>query len=349
VSLVSNVRGKKRLPVLQMLKTIIAAVAAWYTALLVVPGEKPIFAVMAAIIVVQPSVNQSIGKALERSIGTILGVIVALGASMAFGAPGWLVIVAISVAIFLGWLFKFTAATSNQIAISAMLVIVIGAATPTYALHRILETLVGVIVGLIINAIIVPPVALKPAVDATATLTDHVASVLEDMGAVLTRETSDEVIETIYLRARALRGELNTARTTVEKARESMRFNVLRGRKSREIEAYIAFIDLDAVLVTRTIGLARALRDHYDASLTREPAIKEIAEELGSAGHDLRMRARDAHLPAITVPHPPTSELPALTSPITLKAPTGANWVLVGFLLESLRRIRAEIVGVETD
>lgn len=332
-----------------MLKTIAAAVAAWYLTLLIVPDEKPIFAVMAAIIVVQPSVNQSLGRALERSIGTVLGVVVALGASMAFGAPAWLVILAISIAIFVGWLFKFTPATSNQIAISAMLVIAIGAATPEYAVHRIIETLVGVIVGLIINAIIVPPVILTPATDATAKLTDHIASVLEDMGAVLTRSTSSEVIEQIYVRARELRGELNTARATVDRARESLRFNIRQGRKFHELEAYATFIDLDAILVTRTIGMARALRDHYDASLTTEPAIKEIADELSSAGHDLRLRARDAHLPAITIPHPPTSELPALTSPISLKAPTGANWILVGFFLESLRRIRAEIMGEETD
>jgi uncharacterized membrane protein YgaE (UPF0421/DUF939 family) len=332
-----------------MLKTIAAAVAAWYLTLLIVPDEKPIFAVMAAIIVVQPSVNQSLGRALERSIGTILGVVVALGASMAFGAPAWLVILAISIAIFVGWIFKFTPATSNQIAISAMLVIAIGAATPEYALHRIIETMVGVVVGLIINAAIVPPVILTPAVEAAAKLTDHIASVLEDMGAVLTRETSTEVIEEIYLRARALRGELNTARATVDRARESLRFNIRQGRKFHALEAYSTFIALDAILVTRTIGLARALRDHYDVSLTTEPAMQEIADELRSAGHDLRMRARDAHLPAITVPHPPTSELPALTSPIQLKAPAGVNWVLVGFLLESLRRIRAEIMGAETD
>lgn len=349
MSLVSNVRGKKRLPVLQMLKTIAAAVAAWYLTLLIVPDEKPIFAVMAAIIVVQPSVNQSLGRALERSIGTILGVVVALAASMAFGAPGWLVILAISIAILLGWLFKFTPATSNQIAISAMLVIAIGAATPEYAVHRIIETMVGVIVGLIINAVIVPPVVLTPASDATAKLTDHIASVLEDMGAVLTRTTSPEVIEEIYLRSRALRAELNTARATVDRARESLRFNIRQGRKYHELESYSTFIDLDAILVTRTIGLARALRDHYDASLTTEPAIHEIADELTSAGHDLRLRARDAHLPAVTVPHPPTNELPALTSPIQLKAPTGVNWVLVGFFLESLRRIRAEIMGADGD
>ena len=349
MSLVSTIRSKRRIPVLQMLKTVIAAVGAWYLGALVIPGEKPIFAVMAAIIVVQPSVNQSLGKALERSIGTIIGVIIALGASLAFGAPSWLVILAIVIALVVGWIFKFTPATAGQIAITAMLVIAIGAATPTYAAQRIAETVVGVIVGLVVNAIIVPPVHMEPAQNAVAKLGDNIAAVLSDLGAVLTRETSPEVIEDVYLRARALRAELNASRATVDRLRESLRFNIRRSRKYAQLDTSADILDMFAVLVTRTIGLARAVRDHYDASLTNEPIIEQIADELTSAGHDLRLRMRDAGLPAVTVPHPPTDELPALTSPITLKAPSASNWILVGFLLESLRRIRAEIMGLDDE
>ncbi len=349
MSIISNFASKRRIPVLQMLKTIAAAVAAWYLGSLIIPGEKPIFAVMAATIVVQPSVNQSLGKVLERSVGTIVGVVVALAAALAFGDPSWLVILAIVVALAIGWLAKFTPATANQIAITAMLVIAIGAATPGYAVQRIAETIVGALVGFLINAIIVPPVPLESATRAVATLGDHIANVLEDMGTVLTRPTRDNIVNNIHLRARALREELNSSRATVDRLHESLRFNIRRSRKRDQLERYQTLLDMYAVLVTRTIGLARAIRDHDDESLTTEPVISQIAEELSNAGHDLRMRMRDANLPAITTPHPPTGELPALTSPISLKAPTGANWILVGFLLESLRRIRSEIMSVEDD
>ena len=349
MSLVSNVQTKRRIPLLQLTKTVIAAIAAWYIALLIIPGEKPIFAVMAAIIVVQPSVNQSLGKALERSIGTIIGVIVALGATLAFGAPSWLVILAIVIALIIGWLFKFTPATANQIAITAMLVIAIGAATPSYALQRIAETVIGALVGLLINAIIVPPVHLDPALNAVAKLGDNIANVLSDMGAVLTRPSSNEIVEDVYLRSRALRQELNTSRATVDRLSESLRFNIRRSRKYQQLDQCSHLLDTYAVLVTRTIGLARAVRDHYDESLTNEPIIGQIAEELTNAGHDLRLRMRDAGLPAVTLPHPPTDELPALTAPIQLKAPSASNWILVGFLLESLHRVRAEIMETGED
>lgn len=345
MSLVSNVRSKRRIPVLQLLKTVLAAVAAWYLGAFVIPGEKPIFAVMAAIIVVQPSVNQSLGKALERSIGTIIGVVVALAATLAFGAPSWLVILAIVVALLVGWVFKFTPATANQIAITAMLVIAIGAATPGYALQRIEETVVGAIVGLLINAVIIPPVHLEPAINATAQLGDNIANVLADLGAILTRPSGAEVVEDVFRRASSLRQELNQSRATVDRLNESLRFNIRRSRKYQQLDECSHLLDTYAVLVTRTIGLARAVRDHYDESLTREPVISQIADELQSAGHDLRLRMRDAGLPAVTIPHPPTDELPALTAPIRLKAPSASNWILVGFLLESLRRVRSEIMG----
>lgn len=349
MSLIANIRSKRRIPFVQMLKTVAAAIGAWYLGLLILPETKPIFAVMAAIIVVQPSVNQSIGKVLERSIGTIVGVVVALGASLAFGAPGWLVILGIVVALLVGWAFKFTPATANQIAITTMLVIAMGATTPSYALGRIIETVLGALVGFAINAAIVPPVHLQPAIDATARLGDDIASLLADMGAILTRPTSPDVIETTYLRTRSLRNELNQARATVDRLSESLRFNIRRSRKSDQLDHCARSLDTYAVLVTRVIGLGRAIRDNYDVSLTNEPVIAQIADEMTRAAHDLRLQMRDHGLPAITVPHPPTSELPALTSPITLKAPSAANWVLVGFMLETLRRIRGEIISAGDD
>ena len=349
MSLVSQVQEKKRIPLLQVGKSIIAALASWYVASLIYPDRAPIFAVIAAIIVVQPSVNQSIGKALERSVGTILGVAIALGASLALGGQSWLVLVAIIGAILLGWAFKFTPATSNQIAISAMLVIAIGAATPEYSAERIIETIIGALIGFIVTAAIVPPVELGPSTHAIGQLGANVASTLEDMGAVLTRATSPEVIESIFTRALDLRAELNASRDTLTKARESLRFNMWQGKKSTIVDAQETMLDRLNVLVTRTISMSRAVRDHYDSSLVKEPAIREIAQELARTAHDLRLLVRDTGLPAMDIPHPPTNEMPALTSPIVMKAPAASNWILVGFLLESIRRIRVEIMGETTD
>ena len=333
-----------------MLKSIGAAVAAWLIAVPLFQTDTPVFAAIAAIIVVQPSVNASLGKALERSTATVIGVAIALGASLAFGSPSWLVLVAIAAAIITGWAFKLTPATANQIAISAMLSIVIGAAAPDYALVRILETILGAVIGIIVNAVIVPPVALAPARTAVATLGGDIAQLLEDLGAVLSRRTSPEVLNTLYWRARGLRAELNAALDRVNALSESLRFNMIRRNKHRpavdELSNLLARL---AVVTTRTIGISRGVRDHYDESLVNDANIAEIAAELKSAGHDLRIVVRDTGLEAINVPHPETHDLPVLTQPIRLSRPSTKNWVLEGFLVENLRLVNEEITGILTE
>lgn len=327
-----------------------AAVVAWLLAMVIFQTDKPIFAAIAAIIVVQPSVNASLGKALERSTGTVIGVAIALAASLAFGSPSWLVLVAITAALVVAWAFRLTPATANQIAISAMLSIAIGAATPDYALVRILETILGAVVGILINAIIVPPVAIEPANRAVATLGGDIAQVLEELGAVLTRKTNRKVLNSVYWRARGLRAELNAAQARVTTLKESLRFNMVRRTKHRPVfEAHVDLLERLAVLTTRTIGISRAIRDHYDASLLRDKNMVRLADELTKAGHDLRLVVRDAGLEAMTAPHPATQEMPALTKPVTLTKPSNTNWVLEGFLVENLRLINQEITGYLTD
>lgn len=349
MSLVSNLQAKKRTPFLQVAKTATAALAAWFIAGLIFSDQKPIFAAIAALIVVQPNINQSLSKALERSVGTVLGVAIAFGATLAFGSSGWIVLVAVIAALIIAWSLKLTPATASQIALSAMLVLALGAVTPVYAWDRIMETVLGAVIGIIINALIVPPVALEPANRAVSELGANVAQILEDISAVLTRPTSYTVLNEIYLRSRALRAEYNAARATVVRAQESLRFNARRNQHTLTIENDIMLMDILAVLVTRTMGLSRAVRDHYDDSVIAEKSIRAISVEFNRAGHDLRLLVRNAGLPAVKTPHPDTSEIPALTAPITVIKPSLHNWVLIGFLMETLRLVRNEITGTLDD
>jgi hypothetical protein len=85
------------------------------------------------------------------------------------------------------------------------------------------------------------------------------------------------------------------------------------------------------------------VHDNWDESLLDEPTVGAIATELRRASHDLRLlgRATEAE------PAPVTSELPALTAPLAIVRPHPDHWILIGSLLEDLRRIRSEIIGDE--
>ena len=178
MSMASAIRAPGRAPLLQVGKSAVATIAAWLLAGWLVHGALPVFAAIAALLVVQPSLNQSLAKAIERTVGVIAGVVVASLLGLVFGGGTWVILVSVVVALILAWALRMTAATSNQVAISAMLVLALGTATPGYAVDRIIETLIGAVVGFLVNIAIVPPVEVSPARDAVGRLGDELAASL---------------------------------------------------------------------------------------------------------------------------------------------------------------------------
>ncbi|HUG51472.1 MAG TPA: FUSC family protein, partial [Terrimesophilobacter sp.] len=58
--LTSSLRASSRSPLLQVLKTSLASVGAWVVCVVLLNQPLPIFAAIAALLVVQPSVNLSL-------------------------------------------------------------------------------------------------------------------------------------------------------------------------------------------------------------------------------------------------------------------------------------------------
>lgn len=331
-------RSSRRLPVLQVAKSAIATVAAWLIASLLLPAQLPVFGAVAALLVVQPSVNQSLGKAIERSIGVIVGVLVAYGVGLVFGASSWIVLLAIVLAIFVAWALKLTPGTSNQVPISAMLVLSVGASTPNYALDRIVETIIGAAIAVVVNLLIVPPVLLGPAHESIIRLLDELAATFERLAAALSGSYTPARLEELLVTARLLRPMLEKAQTALNDAEESLALNPRQSRHRDVLERDAALLKLIAPLVNRAIFMTRSLRDHYDDQVREEPLVPAIADELTRAAHDLRLKrntsGRGEH-----------EEPPALTAPLVVATPQSRHWVLFGSLLEDLRRVHEQIAG----
>jgi uncharacterized membrane protein YccC len=338
--LLPSLRATSRSPLLQVLKTSVAVIAAWLSCSVLFTQPAPIFAAIAALLVVQPSVNQSIAKGLERSVGVILGVVLAYAIGFAFGTSGWVVLVAIVLALLFSWVLKLGPGSANQIPISAMLVLSLGAMQFGYALDRILETIIGAAIGLAVNVLIVPPVLLQPAHLAVARLTREVAAAMERLADALTVAKSLAELDELRAKARALRPLRDTATDAVARGAESLTLNPRRGRNRAVLQRDAELLDRLSILVTRIMGMTRAVRDNYRPSLISDPAIVEIAEELRRAAHDVRLLGREE-------PPATTAEIPLLTAPLQILRPNEEHWILIGSLLEDLRRVRYEILGSE--
>jgi uncharacterized membrane protein YgaE (UPF0421/DUF939 family) len=337
-------QASSRTPLLQVLKTAVAAVLAWIICSLIAPEQIPVFGAIAAIIVVQPSVNQSFTRAIERSIGVIVGVVVAYLVALIFGAPSWLILVAIVISLLVGWALRFPQSSTVQIPISAMLVLSIGAHTPGYAFERIIETIIGAVIGVVVNWLIVPPVAIQPAHDAVAALGREVAAVMDRLAGVLSEPSDQKSRGLLLIEARLLRTMQAKAQSALDAADESLRFNPRRSTHRDDLATDAELLKMLGVVVNRVVGMARSLNDHFDESLPEEPTAQAISEELRRAAHDLRLVMQNAALPVEEVERL-TDENPALTAPVQALVPSPAHWMLIGSLLEDLRRVREEIVG----
>jgi uncharacterized membrane protein YccC len=341
VRIAGSLRVTARTPLLQVLKTSAAAIISWLLCVAILGQPLPVFAAIAALLIVQPSVSQSLARGIERSLGVIFGVVLAYAVGFVFGKTSWIALGVIVVALLLAWVFKLSPGSSNQIPISAMLVLSVGGLTPDYAANRIIETIIGAIVGLAVNAAIVPPVLLGPAHVAVQRLLRDCAGCLDlladDLGSEVDRAALDELLR----RSRQLRAAQTTAQTAIAAGEDSLALNPRRGRHRRVLEHDAMLLGRLTVLVTRIIGMARALHDNYDEQLHRDPAVREIARELTRASHDLRLLGRDTEGNA----RQSTADEPALTAPLAIVRPNPTHWILIGSLLEDIRRVHEEITG----
>jgi len=141
-------------------KTAIAAGLAWVAALAADPHSRPYFAPLAVLLVVQPTVYDSLSRAFQRVAGVVVGVAAALAVSHFLAPSGWSIGIIIFAGLLLGWTARLGPQGAVQVPVSALLVFLIGRATPGYGVGRIVDTLIGAAIAVI--AVLLSPSAPGP-------------------------------------------------------------------------------------------------------------------------------------------------------------------------------------------
>ncbi|QYM76031.1 aromatic acid exporter family protein [Leucobacter luti] len=323
----------------QLAKGAAAAILAWFVCLLIFPEQLPIFGAIAALIVMQDNVDQSLTRGIERVVGVLVGISVALGAGALFGQQSWLFIAAIIVAMAVGWLLRMTPSSTNQIAITALLMIALGGIELLYGAERLIETAIGATIGVALNALVIAPVRTSSVHDAIVGLTEHSSKVLLRIADALDAPRDAAWLAEMLADARSLQAERGRVHDLLRQARESLRFNPRSRRYQQGLAEDDELFQRLQRIVTQVIGMARALSDLYDADLVTDPFVIGMVEEMRRAAHDLERLGRPAADPE------DAAEPPALTKPYTIARPHPTHWVLIGSLMEDLRRVRGRITG----
>ncbi len=227
----TRLRLRGRSGTLWSVRITVAAVASYVVAQLAFPSATPLLSPLTAMLVVQVTPWSLLASGLDRVVAVVVGVTVAIGVASVVPLTWWSLGLVILVSLLIGQTLRLR---NNllEVPISAMLVMGVGSLSAESAAgNRVLETLVGAGMGVVVNLLWPPRVASADA----GTAIDDVANSLADLLRTAARdletetESGDDLLrltERFLGQAREVTYRVPDAGAALLKAEQSRRLNV---------------------------------------------------------------------------------------------------------------------------
>jgi Aromatic acid exporter family member 1 len=163
-----------------------ATVAAFLIAQLVgLHSPPPIIAALTALLVVQATLTSTLLNGLQRVASVVAGVALAVGVVAVVGLTWWSLGALVAASIVVGQLLRL-GPHLVEVPISAMLVLGVGSAgVESVGGGRVVETLIGAAVGMLVNLAFPPAVQTRYAGHAVYKFASEIADLLDDAAAAL--------------------------------------------------------------------------------------------------------------------------------------------------------------------
>jgi uncharacterized membrane protein YccC len=271
-----RVRGSLR----SVVQTAVAAVAAWYAAAALLPDPRPSFAAIAAVVALGVSGGRRGQRAVQLTMGVVLGLTIADLIVQVIGAGppqiAVMVLLAMGAALALG----AGEIVVSEAAVSAILLTTVNpAASHGFTPNRMLEAVIGGAVALVVSSFLLPH---DPVLDAGRAA----QSVFERLGRALDRiatgldardvAATEEALGTV----RAADGLVRDLDEAVAAGRETVRIAPPRRRLAHQLDRYGASLpQIDyAVRDARVLArhATRALRAGEPISPELPPAVRQL-------------------------------------------------------------------------
>ena len=181
------VRRRWRTAVFRAARLAGAAVAAYVVAeAFGLVDPPPLTGALTALIVVQATASSTLFSGIERVAAVVAGVAIASGFVAVVGLTWWSLGVLIAASIIVGQLLRL-GPNLIEVPISAMLVLGVGyaAGAQAAALNRVVETLIGAAVGVLVNVLFPPAVQNRNAGQAVQRLAMEIAALLDEAAEAL--------------------------------------------------------------------------------------------------------------------------------------------------------------------
>ena len=322
----------------QLVKTVAAAVIAWLLAAETFQLTQPFLAPWAALLVVHATVYRTFSRGLKQVVGAVLGVLLAWAVGNLWG-PSTLAIAVLLLAGLLVGALRWFRDESTVIAATGLIVLTTGFSThDQMLLERLYDTAIGIGIGLLVNMVVWPPMRDYAAARAIDAIGAAVGGLLRDMAADVRDGSDDEQVAGWVDRTRELDDEIDQAWALLRQAKESGRLNPRRAARTvSTTDVFEEVLRANEQAVAETRSMARTLGNSIDTMTEWEPPFSHrwigLLSEAGEA---------------IATPDPERladvrAELHQLAEDLSDSHLSGRHWPEYGALLMNLRNVLASM------
>ncbi|PJN26246.1 aromatic acid exporter family protein [Kitasatospora sp. CB02891] len=216
-------RGARDPFVVQTVRATVAATLAYVVATWLSREPVPLTAPLTALLVVQVTVYSTLKTSVRRVNSVVVGVLIAIGFSTVVGLSWWSLGLIILASLTVGRFVRVDEFV-QEVAISAMLILGVSQVT-TQAWDRVLETVIGAVVGLLFNLVFAPPVWVDTAGEKIEDLARRARHLLLDLAEELGRPVPVERAAERLHEARRLDQAIAEVDGALRQAEDSLRLN----------------------------------------------------------------------------------------------------------------------------
>ncbi|WP_406119233.1 FUSC family protein [Streptomyces sp. NBC_00989] len=350
--------GRHRDPVVvQTLRSATAATVAYVVALRLSPEPAPLTAPLTALLVVQVTLYATLTNGIRRVNAVVAGVLVAIAFSLLVGLTWWSLALLIVAALVVGRLVKVDEYVP-EVAISAMLVLGVTTVGNT-AWARVVETLIGAVVGLGCNLLLAPPVWVDEAGESIEGLARRLRRLMRRMGEEAAGRTPVDHATARLHEARRLDHDIVEVDAALRQAEDSLRLNP----RVREglLHRVVLRTGLDTLEIC-TVVLRVLARTFTDLAKQRDPeplfasptgaAVEQLLSEIGDAvvsfavlvTTDVTVSAESAESRLTTELHTAAATRDKLAQLLLEEVQRdAAQWQLLGAVLTEVNRMLDEL------
>ncbi|EKX62370.1 aromatic acid exporter family protein [Streptomyces ipomoeae] len=275
--------------IVQSVRSAAAASVAYVVALHISSESAPLTAPLTALLVVQVTLYATLTNGIRRVNAVVAGVVIAIGFSVLVGLTWWSLALLILASLAVGHLVRVSEYVP-EVAISAMLVLGVTRVGDT-AWARVVETLIGAVVGLAFNFLLAPPVWVEAAGESLEDLARRMRRLMIRVGEEAAgRRTAVEAAAARLDEARQLDFDIVEVDADLRQAEESLKLNP----RVREglLHRVVLRTGLDTLEIC-TVVLRVLARTLTDLAREREPeplfspqvgaTIEKLLAEIGDA------------------------------------------------------------------